>query len=220
MARDNDELKPEKDSKAGPHAGSLSPGGDASLANGAAAAFGQNAVDRQQLDPAVLEKIIGMRSKIHEAFGKVALAFAASPRHRNLSISELLHLVFDPLLHDRVAIAHAAKTGAKFDEGGLAGIAIWASVSEEVDAKIREQIKASVFPVRLKPDEWTSGKINWLLDLVAPSPQLATAVIANFKQVVKGCELRIHPLVSSLLDGETLKKMGVATNSAPGAEKA
>ena len=77
-----------------------------------------------------------------------------------------------------------------------------------------------MFPVRLKPDEWTSGKINWLLDLVAPSPQLATAVIANFKQVVKGGELRIHPLVSSLLDGETLRKMGVATGPASGAEKA
>ena len=68
--------------------------------------------------------------------------------------------------------------------------------------------------MRLKPDDWTSGKINWLLDLVAPSPQLATAVIANFKQVIKEGELRIHPLVSSLLDAETLKKMGVAT--APG----
>ena len=82
MARDNDELKRENDSK--PHAGSLSPGGDASLANGAVAGPSQDPGDLQQLDPAVLEKIIGMSSRIHEAFGKVALAFAASPRHRNL----------------------------------------------------------------------------------------------------------------------------------------
>jgi len=110
-----------------------------------------------------------------------------------------------------VAIAHAAQAEGKTGEGSMAGIAIWASVSEQADARIREQIKAGVFPVRLKPDEWTSGKINWLLDLVAPSPQHATAVIANFKQVVKGGELRIHPLVSSMLDGETLRKMGVTT---------
>jgi cytolysin-activating lysine-acyltransferase len=69
--------------------------------------------------------------------------------------------------------------------GRLAGIAIWASVSEEVDAKIREQIKAGVFPVRLKPEDWTSGKINWLLDVIAPSTKLATSVLANFKQVIK-----------------------------------
>ena len=175
---------------------------------------------QQQIDPAVLEKITGIRSKIHETFGKVALAFAASPRHRHLCVGDLLPLVFDPLLHDRVAIAHAAKAETKFDDGSLVGIAIWASVSEQVDTSIREQIKAGVFPVRLKSDDWTSGKINWLLDLVAPSPQLATAVIANFKQVVRGGELRIHPLVSSLLDGETLRKMGVATRQASGAEKA
>lgn len=219
MVRETDEPKPKKDSEAGPRAGSISPGAKASLSNGAAAASGQNPGDRQQIDPAVLKKIAGMRSKFHETFGKVVLAFAASPRHRHLSVGELLPLVFHPLLHDRVAIAHAAKAKAKFDEGNLVGIAIWASVSEQVDAKIREQIKAGVFPVRLKPDDWTSGKINWLLDLVAPSPQLATAVIANFKQVVKDGELRIHPLMSSLLDGETLRKMGLAAGKARSAEK-
>ena len=71
-----------------------------------------------------------------------------------------------------------------------------------------------------KPDNWTSGKINWLLDVVAPSPQLATAVIANFKQVIKEGELHIHPLLSSLLDAETLKKMGVGTGPARGTERA
>jgi cytolysin-activating lysine-acyltransferase len=100
---------------------------------------------------------------------------------------------------------------------------IWASVSEEVDARISEQIKVGVFPVRLKPEDWTSGKINWLLDLVAPLPQHATAVIANFKQAVKGGELLINPLVSPMLDGETLRRIGVATGlvTAPesGAEK-
>jgi hypothetical protein len=39
----------------------------------------------------------------------------------------------------------------------VAGIAIWASVSTEVDARIRAQVKARVFPVKLKPEDWTSG---------------------------------------------------------------
>ena len=115
MVRDNDEQKPEKVSEAGPHAGSLSPGAKASLSNGVAAASGQNAGGPPQIDSAVLEKIAGMRSKIHETFGKVALALAASPR--------------------------------------------------------------------------------------------------------QGGELRIHPLVSSLLDGETLRKMGVATGPTSGSVK-
>ena len=35
------------------------------------------------------------------------------------------------------------------------------------------------------------------------------SVIANFKQVVKDGSLKLHPLVTRLVDEETLKKMGV-----------
>ena len=95
----------------------------------------------------------------------------------------LQHLLLEPLIRDRIAIAYPPK---KEDDplADLAGVAIWASVSEEVDAKLREQIKAGVFPVRLKADEWASGEINWLLDVIAPDQKAITSVIANFKQVV------------------------------------
>lgn len=162
----------------------------------------------QTLDPVLLEKIAAVRSKVNETFGKVALAMMATPRYRNLSIGDLSHLVLDPLIRDRIAIAQSANPGPT--DTGLAGIAIWASVSEEVDARIREQIKAGVFPIRLKPEEWTGGKINWLLDVIAPSPRLATSVLANFKQVLKEGDLRIHPLVTRLVEPEALKKMGAS----------
>lgn len=44
------------------------------------------------------------------------------------------------------------------------------------DAKIAEQTKTGVFPIRLKPDDWTSGEIVWLLDVIAPSREMATTV--------------------------------------------
>lgn len=162
----------------------------------------------QKLDPALLEKIAAVRSRVNETFGKVALAMMATPRYRNLSIGDLSQLVLDPLIRDRIAIAQSANPGPA--DGGLAGIAIWASVSEDVDARIREQIKAGVFPIRLKAEEWTSGNINWLLDVIAPSPRLATSVLANFKQVLKEGDLRIHPLVTRLVEPEALKKMGAS----------
>lgn len=92
----------------------------------------------------------------------------------------------------------------------LAGFAIWASVSEAVDAKIREQIKAGVWPVRLAPEDWTSGEINWLLDVIAPDRKVTGLVLANFRQVVKEGELRLHPLVARLVEPEMLEKMGGA----------
>ena len=79
-----------------------------------------------------------------------------------------------------------------------------------MDAKIREQIKSGTFPIKLKADDWNSGSINWLLDIIAPNQKLTTSVIANFKQVIKEGDIRIHPLISRLVDPEALKKMGAA----------
>ena len=179
-----------------------------------------------QIDPAMLAKISEFRAKLHETFGKVSLALMTTARYRNLPISELAHHVLDPLMRDRIAIATAAKDGAPVD-GTLSGIAFWASVSEAVDVKIREQIRAGTFPVRLQAEDWNSGSINWLLDVIAPNQRLTGAVIANFRQVLpkasntdgvpKSSEggavgnLHIHPIVTRLVDAETLRKLGVAS---------
>lgn len=86
-------------------------------------------------------------------------------------------------------------------------IAIWASVSEIVGKKIEEQIKGGAFPVRLKSEEWNSGDQVWLLDVIAPSQKLATAVLASFRQVAKQDQIRIHPLISKLVDQAVLDKL-------------
>jgi len=38
-------------------------------------------------------------------------------------------------------------------------------------------------------------------------------MIANFKQVVKDGDLRLHPIVTKLVDSETLEKMGASRMS-------
>lgn len=43
--------------------------------------------------------------------------------------------------------------------------------------------------------------------LIAPAQKLASAVLANFRQVVKEGDLRIHPIVARMVDPELLKKM-------------
>jgi hemolysin-activating ACP:hemolysin acyltransferase len=178
----------------------------------------------------LIHKITAIRSKVNETFGQVALAMMAIPRYRHQSVGDLNHILLEPLIRDRVAIASAekgqearageAREGKQISDptkAPLAGVAIWASVSDEVEAKIREQIKAGVFPIRLKGDEWNSGTNNWLLDIIAPNQQLTTAVIANFGQVVKqgdgkdgSGDIKIHPLITRLVDPEVLKKMGAS----------
>lgn len=55
-----------------------------------------------------------------------------------------------------------------------------------------------------------SGNIVWLLDVIAPSKDLATKVLSNFNKIAKQDQVKIHPLVGRLADAETLK--GVMTN--------
>ena len=173
-------------------------------------------------------QIAEVRRSIHAAVGQVVLALSVVPRYRHQSIADLQTLVLEPLMRDRVAIATAAPSGLPAVEPGsptgesegarendaanyapLAGIAFWATVSDAVDAKIREQIKGGAFPIRLKPEEWNCGDKVWLFDVIAPSQKMASAVLANFKQVVKvGNEVRIHPIVARQVDPELLKKMG------------
>ncbi len=167
-------------------------------------------------DPEAGAKLPSVRTRVLSAVGQVTLAMAALPRYRHQSLADLHHLVLEPLVRDRIAIATPKPAdGAGVEIGALAGIAVWASVSGEVDAKIREQVKAQAFPVRLKPDDWASGDTVWLLDVIAPSLKLATAVLVNFRQVARGRPVLIHPLVARQVDPELLRKVGAQSSPAP-----
>lgn len=159
-----------------------------------------------QLDPEIVAKLTSLRSQVRENFGKVVMAMMMLPRYRHQTLADLQHLVLEPLIRDRIALAQRAADEPLAED--LAGIAIWASVSEAVDGSIREQIKGGAWPIRLKPEEWNSGPINWLIDVIAPDQRATATVIANFRQVAKEGDLRLHPLIARLVDEETLKKMG------------
>jgi len=175
--------------------------------NGAAAVNGTiSAAAATQPDPELAAKIAALRSHVRESFGKAAMAMMTLPRYRHQTLGDLQHLILEPLLRDRIAVAYPGDAAGPAAD--MTGMAIWASVSEDGDARIRDQIRAGVFPIRLKPEDWNSGSINWLLDVIAPDPRTAARVIANFKQVVKEGSLRLHPLITRLVDEETLKKMG------------
>ncbi len=192
-------------------------------ANGSAKSSGEQAAPAAavtdiapptEINPELAAKIAAVRTHIRESFGKVVMAMMMLPRYRSQTLADLQHLVLEPLMRDRIAIAYPGgdKAGPLAD---VAGLAIWASVSEEIDTKIREQVQAGTFPIRLKAEDWNSGDINWLLDVIAPDQRTTANVIANFKQVVKEGSLRLHPIVTRLVDAETLQKMGAEKMGAP-----
>lgn len=94
-----------------------------------------------------------------------------------------------------------------------AAIAFWASVSDTVDAKIREQMKAGAFPIRLKAADWKSGKNVWLLDIVAPSRELATDVLKGFNMIARAQSVNVHPMAANQVDKDILQSLASEKHS-------
>lgn len=197
-------------------------GQEKNAADNTSAEVAAAATSPQQLDPEVAAKIASLRSHVRESFGKVVMAMMMLPRYRQQTLADLQHLVLEPLIRDRIAIAQ--KQGDNAAAQDIAGVAIWASVSDETDERIRDQIKGGNWPLRLRAEDWNSGSNNWLIDVIAPDQRATASVVANFRQVVKEGALKLHPLITKLVDEETLKKMGAhrggeaAAISAPAAE--
>lgn len=187
------------------------------LINGALAAapatmaFATGTSEPPVLTPGMRAEIAKFRQAIQLSVGQVVLATMNLPRYRHQTMADLTSLFVAPLMRDRVAIARkvskAPEGMAGADEETVVGIALWATVSDAVDAKITEQIKAGVFPVRLGPDDWASGETVWLLDVVAHDRQQATSVLANFRQLVGARSVKIAPLVARLIDPEVVAQL-------------
>jgi cytolysin-activating lysine-acyltransferase len=168
-----------------------------------------------EITPELAAKIDAIRTKIQLSVGQVVLAIMDLPRYRHQTLADLMHVVLDPLMRDRVAIAYTQPKGAPdSSEPSVAGIAIWASVSDAVDAKLTEQVRAGVFPVRLANEDWVSGETVWLLDVIAADKKQATAVLANFKQLSGDKPVKVHPIVARSVEAGVLDKMRVRNDLA------
>ena len=165
-----------------------------------------------KIPPEFVEQVEKLRASVRENFGKAAMAMMMLPRYRNQTIGDLQHLVLEPLMRDRLAMAYPRNKDDNEQKlpREMIGFALWANVSQDVDARITEQIKTGTFPIRLKPDEWTSGDVKWLFDIVAPTQESTVAVLTNFRQVAGEGQLKMHPLIGRLLPAETLEKLGAA----------
>src|SRR5712675_231950 len=93
-----------------------------------------------QVTPEMRARIAELRNRVQLNTGQVVLAMMNLPRYRHQTLGDLTHLVLDPMMRDRLAIARRAVEDKPQGEEDVAGIAIWASVSVGVDAKITEQV--------------------------------------------------------------------------------
>lgn len=101
-------------------------------------------------------------ARFAQGFAQVTSVLMRDRHFMNMPLAELQWLVLPPLLSGqwRVAFVNAPGGNAGSSPAIPAGVALWARVSEDVEARLlREPDK----PLRLRANEWTSGDRLWLV---------------------------------------------------------
>jgi cytolysin-activating lysine-acyltransferase len=160
----------------------------------------------------VLARRIEQARRVGQRLGDAVIMLMGAQRYRHLSLSDLDWMILPPLLANQLIVAEMAMS-AEHPTPVPVGVTLWAKVSREVELKIKQQIAANVFPVKLKPEDWTSGDIVWLMDIVSPSREMGTRLFREFRKVGAGAgTLQVHPIVARVID---VKHINAATEATP-----
>lgn len=115
------------------------------------------------------------------ALGDIVSILMRAPKHKAMSLDALRVHVLPAIIHNQYRIARLRRPGNM--QGGPAGFAMWASVSDIVDQRLRSLTQ---HPIRLSPQDWKSGGKLWLIDLVAPSAIAADMLREINEKIGKG----------------------------------
>jgi len=121
------------------------------------------------------------------SFGQVVSVLMRSSQHKHLALTDLEWLVVPPLTAGQFAVANMQS-----QEGGPsvpAAVVLWASVSPEVDQRLSANLSA---PIRLRPDEWKSGDILWLIEAVGDGRLLSNFLKQLQEKAFKNREVKVR----------------------------
>jgi len=122
------------------------------------------------------------------AFTQVVGVLMRSPHYRRYTLADLEWLVIPPLLAGQFRIGEAK---VDKNQGAVMPVAVvlWASVSAEVDKKLMETEEASL---QLKPEEWKSGDILWLVHAAGETRFVRQVVDELTKTTLKGRQVKVR----------------------------
>ena len=119
------------------------------------------------------------------AFTQIVGVMMSSSHYKKYTVADLEWLVIPPVLAGQFRIGEA-----KPKEGITLPVAVvlWARVSAEVDKRLME---TETLAVRLKPEDWTSGDILWLLHAAGETRFVRHVVEQLSKTTFKGHEVKV-----------------------------
>jgi hemolysin-activating ACP:hemolysin acyltransferase len=98
--------------------------------------------------------------QIDLALGQIVSVLMQSPQHKHYSLADLEWLVMPAVASGQFRIVQAQQSAGT--AAAPVGVALWANVSADADKRLSDLAT----PARLRPNEWRSGDIPWLMELV------------------------------------------------------
>lgn len=122
------------------------------------------------------------RSSHAENFSQIAAVMMRDRNFRNTRLGDLEWLLLPPLLAGQWRLGKVSASVPNADpKAGVtlipAAVALWARVSPEVDKRLSTDLDK---PLLLKPNEWTSGDIVWLI-AVAGDPRAMPRFLVSLR---------------------------------------
>lgn len=126
------------------------------------------------------------------ALAQIVTLMLQSPNHRHFSLSDLEWMVLPPLKLGQLAIADTKpdQTGVRHPLAAM----FWAAVSPEIDRRMSANLEA---PIRLRPDEWRSGDIYWITDMVGDMNTGHSLVKNVLETVLAGRTVKVRSMDGS-----------------------
>jgi cytolysin-activating lysine-acyltransferase len=121
------------------------------------------------------------------AFAQIVSILMRSGRHKRYPIAALEWLVLPPLLTGQFSLAEA-----RSKQNGVSvpvAVALWARVSPDVDKRLSEGLDK---PIQLRPTEWRSGEILWLIEAAGDRRALPQFLKHLGATTFKGREVKVR----------------------------
>ncbi|MGQ0671323.1 MAG: toxin-activating lysine-acyltransferase [Hyphomicrobium sp.] len=131
-----------------------------------------------ELPPEEARKRAAMAKQAAAALGEVVSLLIRSPSEKQHSLADLEWMVMPAIMTGQYAVADAQskQSGAVMPVGAV----LWAFVSNEIDQQLSSSTSG---PVRLKPQDWRSGDIPWVVMAIG-DPKILGGILQNLAKTV------------------------------------
>ena len=127
-----------------------------------------------------------MNKEFAKLLGEVCWLMSRAPHRRHAFMADLEWLVMPPLALGQARLY-------RNDKGDPIAFASWATVSDEVDARLKSGV------ARLAPPEWRSGPHLWIFDILTPFGGSKEILETVNKTIFDGKSVSVLPLGGKLL---------------------